>query len=407
MGWKKKIKLKKPKIKVKAPSGITNAIKSASQIPTAALKGDFKGMAQGAQGLTSAAKELGKDFAKQSMAPSLSALKGLGSLAGSEDIKGLASNIQRESNKGIDTYGDTAMDIGANVATGGAYGAAQQALGAVAGGGLGSLVDPQTLKQAAMSYGASQLGVDPNMLKTAQAGLSGDLKGAALQAAGSYGGFDPNMIKGATSALRGDLSGAAMGAAGIDPKYANMAKSALSGDMSGVAEQAAQSAGVDPSAISAAKSFSQGGTQGLVNAATSQVKGAVQQMVPQQAKAALEQGKSAISQANQFKNTYNQLTQKPQQMDGGAFGEPAGQPMQEAPVDQTQQQPLDLTSQAPTVQQAQPLSITASVPDQVKQYPLGNALQKLRERRKAKRGFTTPAAQAGSAIKKRFRKRLG
>lgn len=244
---------------------VSGTVKSVGKVGGSLAKGDIKGVAQGAQGLVATAKDVGKELAKQNLGVTTGALGGLGSLTGIKGLKDVASNISREGTKGVDTYGDTAMDVGANIATGGTYGAAQQALNATAQGGLGALVNPKQLQQAALSAGASYAGIDPNLLKTGMAAAGGDIKGAALQAAGSYAGLDPDKIKMAASVAGGDLKDAALQAAGsklgVGEDQLNTAKaglSALSGDKSALASQLASQAGIPKDAANMAGAVTQG-----------------------------------------------------------------------------------------------------------------------------------------------------
>ena len=227
-----KIKIKKPKIKVSAPKAITKAISSVTKpmetlaktatsgdLLKATLKGDLKGMGaaslKGVQGI--------KDAVKQMQSGQLSNLTGavgsVGSAIGSKELKKAAKNVEREGGKGINKYGDAAMDIGANVATGGTYGLAKTAAQSLASGGLKGLLSGKGLQQAALSAAGSYAGIDPNMLQAAQVGLKatqGDLKGAALQGLGSYAGLDPSqlsMAKTGLAAATGDKAGLASGLA--------------------------------------------------------------------------------------------------------------------------------------------------------------------------------------------------
>lgn len=226
-----KIKIKAPKIKIKTPKSITGALKtitkpietiskggveSLGDIGSAALKGDLKGVAGGALGAVQSLKEAGKQVASGQLGFGADALGALGSLTGSKDISKLSSNIKSEGQRGVEQYGDTAMDVGANIATGGTYGVAQAATQGLASQGLQGLLSGKGLQSAALQAAGSYAGVDPTMLQGAQAGLSaaqGDLKGAALQGLGSYGGFDPKQLQMGMSALTGDKAGIASGLA--------------------------------------------------------------------------------------------------------------------------------------------------------------------------------------------------
>ena len=222
------IKIKKPKIKVSAPKAVTKAISSVTKpletaakgalqstggIASSALKGDLKGAAAAAMSGAQSLKDAGKQLASGQLSLGADVLGAVGGLTGSRDISSLAGNIEREGQKGIEQYGDTAMDIGANVATGGTYGAAQAATQSLASGGLKGLLSGKGLQDAALQAAGSYAGVDPNMLQAGLSAAQGDLKGAALSQLGSYGGFDPKQLQMGMSALTGDKAGIASGLA--------------------------------------------------------------------------------------------------------------------------------------------------------------------------------------------------
>jgi hypothetical protein len=148
-------------------------------------KGDVKGAAGGLLKLGEVGTKGILDSVKASGNLSTGLLSNVGSAVGSKDITKTAENIKREGGKGVDQYGGMAVDIGANALTGGTYGAAKTALQGLQEGGLKSVVNPKNLKDLAVDFAASKVGVDPDALKAAQAAAKGDLKGAALQAMGS------------------------------------------------------------------------------------------------------------------------------------------------------------------------------------------------------------------------------
>jgi LysM repeat protein len=208
-----KIKVKKPKIKVSAPKSISKAISSVGKTASSVAKGDLKGAAAGVSGLAQAGKDFTKDIGSANLRNITGAFGTLGAATGLSPLEDLAYNVNREGQSGIDQYGDAAIDMAANIGTGGAYGMAQQGINAMAQGGIGGLIDPEYIKQGLMSYAASQAGIDPNMLGSAQQLASGDLRGAALQQLGSFGGFNPQQLRTGISALTGDEEGLASGLA--------------------------------------------------------------------------------------------------------------------------------------------------------------------------------------------------
>jgi LysM repeat protein len=252
MGGKSGVSL--PKVKISAPKAISKAVgavtnplskavagagKGIEKVVSSAAKGDIKGVAGAGMGLVDTAKNLAKDSALQNLSLGTGALGALGSLTGAKDISKLASNINAEGERGVNKYGDAALDVGANVATGGTYGLAKTATQSLASGGLGGLISGKGLQDAALGAAGSYAGIDPNMLKMGMSAAQGDLKGAALQGLGSFAGLSPDQMKMATTgaaALTGDKKGLASGLAsqfGAGDSVANMIGSAAGGDIKG------------------------------------------------------------------------------------------------------------------------------------------------------------------------------
>lgn len=304
----KGIKIKAPKIKIGKDLGMKNLGKAASgivknagsvgsqivktvgkgtegivgntaDIAGAIAKGDFKGIGKEALELAQSGKDIIKGATKAGLTAGTGTIEAGGNLTGSKDLTRAAANIQREGTKGVNTYGDAAIDVAANIGTGGTYGMAKQAASSLSSGGLGGLLSGKGLQEAALSAAGSYAGVDPNLMKMGMSAAKGDLKGAALQGLSSYGGLDPNMLKMGVSALTGDKGGIASGLAsqfgagdsaanmlgaavggkkndmisalggqlGLDPKMTSMLGSVVTGDLKGAAlSQLAGATGLDP-----------------------------------------------------------------------------------------------------------------------------------------------------------------
>lgn len=219
----------------------STAVKSAGSIAKSAVKGDVKGVAGGAMSAVQGAKDLAKGTVSQAIGANTTALRGLGGLTGLKAISSLSKNVDREANKGVNTYGDTAIDVGANVATGGSYGVAQGLTSGLAQGGLSSLTKSDFLKDQAINYAASQAGLDPNLTKAATTAVKGDIKGAALQGLAGRAGIDYDAAKAGMSLAKGDaralqgLGAYAGSELGYDPDTIEMGMSAAQGDLRGTA----------------------------------------------------------------------------------------------------------------------------------------------------------------------------
>lgn len=225
----------------------STAVKSAGSIAKSAVKGDVKGVAGGAMSAVQGAKDLAKGTVSQAIGANTTALRGLGGLTGLKAISSLSKNVDREANKGVNTYGDAAIDIGANIATTGAYGAAQGLTSGLAQGGLSSLTKSDFLKDQAMSYGAKQFGIDPSILKMGASAAQGDLRGAALKGLSSYSGMDEDNVNLISGLAGGDVKGAlidravASGGEYIPEEYADSVSTLASGNLRGALVQGAGS----------------------------------------------------------------------------------------------------------------------------------------------------------------------
>jgi len=240
-----------PKIKISAPKAIASTIgkitnplsnavagagKGLEKVVSSAAKGDIKGVAGAGMSLVDTAKNLAKDSALSNLSMGTGALGALGSLTGAKDISNLAKNVNAEGQRGVNKYGDAALDVGANALTAGGYGVGKTALQGLASEGLGGLVSGKGLQDAALGMAGSYAGVDPNMLKMGMSAAQGDLKGAALQGLGSFGGIDPNLLKTGAAALSGDKGGLASGLAsqfGAGDTASSMLGAAAGGDVKG------------------------------------------------------------------------------------------------------------------------------------------------------------------------------
>lgn len=270
-----------------AGKGIEGIGKNTFDIAGAVAKGDFKGIGKEGLELLQSGKDIAKGLGSAAVTANTGLLGAAGTAAGATDITRAAQNIDREGQKGINKYGDAAIDIGANIASGGTYGLAKQAAQGLSSGGLGGLVSGKGLQDMALGVAGSYAGVDPNLLKMGMSAAQGDLKGAALQGLANYGGFDPNMLKMGVSALTGDKGGLASGLAsqfgagdsasnfigalaggnksniasavgaqlGLDPKMSSLLGSVASGDIKGAAlREIASATGLDPKLMSSLSS---------------------------------------------------------------------------------------------------------------------------------------------------------
>ena len=262
--------------------GTEGIVANAADIGENLAQGDFKGIGKEALELVQSGKDIAKGLASSNVGLASGLVGAAGSGIGDKNIVKASENINREANKGINAYGDAALDIGANVATGGTYGLAKTAAQGLSSGGLGGLVSGKGLQEAALGAAGSYAGIDPNMLKMGMSAAQGDLKGAALQGLGSFAGLTPEQMQMANvgaSALTGDKKGlvsvlasqfgagsdvaSMLGSAatgnkndlisslgsqfGLDPKTTSMLGAVASGDIKGEAlKQLAGATGLDP-----------------------------------------------------------------------------------------------------------------------------------------------------------------
>lgn len=237
--------------------GTEGLVSGVGDVASALSKGDLKGVGSEALGLLQSGKDIATGLTKAGLTAGTGTLGATGSLIGDKNITKAATDIQREGTKGVDTYGDAAIDIGANLATAGTYGLAQQAASSLAGGGIEGLLSGKGIQDALVSAAGSYAGVDPSLLKAGLSAAKGDLKGAALSGLGSFGDFDPNTLKMAStgvSALTGDKAGLASGLAsqfGAGESTAKMLGGVAGGDLKGtLLKQLAGATGVDPKLLS-------------------------------------------------------------------------------------------------------------------------------------------------------------
>jgi LysM repeat protein len=189
----------------KALSGAVSSIGRSVSNPMDTFKKLTKPVGQIANQAISAGKDLTKGVAKAGTGVSSNLIAGAGSATGIQPLKQLGTNLNRETQSGIDKYGDAAFDIGANVATTGMYGLAKQGAGALESGNLSSLTKPEMLANVA----ASQLGVDPTMLQYAKAGMdfANDPNKALLNTAAEYSGVDSDYLQAGLNVAEGkDIS---------------------------------------------------------------------------------------------------------------------------------------------------------------------------------------------------------
>lgn len=254
--------------------GTEGIIANAADLGENLAQGDFKGMGSEALQLLQSGKDIAKGLSKAQAGLATGAIGSVGSSLSDKNITSAATNIEREQNRGVDKYGDAAIDVGANIATGGTYGLAKQAVQGLSSGGLGGLVSGKGLQDMALGAAGSYAGVDPNMLKMGLSAAQGDLKGAALQGLGSFGGVDPNMLKMGASALSGDKGGIASGLAsqfGAGDSVANMVGAATGGKKNDMLSALGGQLGLDPKMTSMLGAVAGGDLKG---AALSQLAGA-------------------------------------------------------------------------------------------------------------------------------------
>lgn len=249
--------------------------KGTEQIVSSAAKGDIKGVAKAGLGVVEGAKDVTKQAASAGLTTALAPTAAIAGATGLKPLEKLTQNIEAEGQRGIETYGDVATEIGANVATGGTYGAAKGLASGLAQGGLGALVSPEMISKYGVDAAAAYAGVDPSMLKAGLAATQGDIKGAALSSLGSLGGLSPEQMKIASSLSSGKITEAGALAAGLDP---NIVKAATSGNLQSVltsglsagltgatamyGEQAAAAAGIDLETLKKAQEISKSALSG-------------------------------------------------------------------------------------------------------------------------------------------------
>lgn len=237
-----KIKIKKPKIKLKAPKitvgkdlGAKNIGKAASSAVSSVGKmtGDAAKIAESS--LKAQGKLLTGDF-KGAGKEALQGFTSASNIAG--EVGGNVGGLVGDRKTG-DIAGRIAADVGANAISAGGYGLAKTAAQGLASGGIGGLISSKGLQDALVSGAASYAGVDPSLIKAGLSATQGDIKGAALSGLSSLGGFDPKQLQMAStgvSALTGDKKGLASGLAsqfGASDSAASMLGSAAGGDIKG------------------------------------------------------------------------------------------------------------------------------------------------------------------------------
>ena len=262
--------------------GVEGIVANSADLGENLVQGDFKGMGSEALQLLQSGKDIAKGLTKAQAGLATGALGTIGSSFSDKNITGAAKNIEREQNKGVDKYGDAAIDVGISAipGVGQGYALAKMAAGGLSKDGLSSLTSMKGLQDMAIQAGASKLGLNPNMisgLKAGAAAASGDLKGAALQGLGSFGGIDPNMLKMAStgvSALTGDKKGLVSGLAsqfGAGDSVANMVGAAAGGKKNDMLSALGGQLGLDPKMANMLGAVAGGDIKG---AALSQLAGA-------------------------------------------------------------------------------------------------------------------------------------
>jgi LysM repeat protein len=290
--------------------------KGTEQIISSAARGDVKGLAKAGLNVVEGAKDVVQQTGSAGLTTALAPTGAIAGAVGIKPLEQITENIEREGQKGIDKYGDVAIDIGANIATGGTYGAAKGITAGLAEGGLGSLVSPEMITKYGVDAAASYYGVDPTMLQAGLAATKGDLKAAALQGMGSYAGFSPEQLNMATSLAEGDITEAGALAAGLDPnlikdvtsgKFQNALTSGLTTGASMMGGQLASEAGIDVDTIKEAEKIAKSALSGDLKAkALQQLSGA----------AGLSPEQTSILQAATSGNLKDELTNQAGQAAG-------------------------------------------------------------------------------------------
>jgi LysM repeat protein len=292
----------------KAVTGsLKNTLKTTGGLASSLSKGDLKGAAGAAMGGVSGIKDVIKNYTKDQLDAGTTLGSGVASLSpvGSNALQKGFSDINAEGDRGVNKYGDSAIDMAANYASGGTYGLAQGLTGAIAGKGIGGLTDPKLLAQLGTQAAASYGGVDPSMLSGASALAQGKgLKGAALQAAGSYGGLSADNAAMLGDVAGGDVKSALMNragaAAGISAENQGLASQIAGGDLKGAALSKLSGQVSDPTLGGIIKSGSFNVNDIIKNAGrTAAMGGALpgQTYMPGSAQEMLAQGQSSYSDA--------------------------------------------------------------------------------------------------------------
>ena len=163
-------------------------------------RGDLKGYAKAQLEGLDAGKKYLIDTTKQVVRQYTDLGRETGQFTGYKDLENASKNINREYEKGADTYLPTIIDMVADYYTGGMYSLAKKGYSQVGDEGAEGLFDEDFLKevaiQAASSYAQSKGGdwakyATPENIKAGKKAIEGDLEGAAYAKAG----IDPEAAK--------------------------------------------------------------------------------------------------------------------------------------------------------------------------------------------------------------------
>lgn len=184
---------------------IGNYGKGLEKTVSAVGRGDLKGIAKAQLGGLDSLKKYIIDTSKQGVRTYANYGMEAGKFLDSKELQESSRNVNREYEKGADTYGPAILDMVADYFTLGAYSLGKKGTEQVADEGAEGLFDEDFLKEvaihAAATYAKSNLAntkyakyakyATPENLKAGKRAIEGDLEGAAYEKAG----IDPETAK--------------------------------------------------------------------------------------------------------------------------------------------------------------------------------------------------------------------